>query len=314
MKHYLPSTHKSLSVNILLFDKFSNMLLASLLEPLRVVRDNSGEEVSWIILTHGDRPVRSSSGLTVVPELPAASAPACDVLILIGGDQFRRDAKDPMLRQRLKFIHRSDCIIAADTGAWLLAAAGYLSGRCATLHWQLLSEFAETFPDVTVVADRFTSDGKYMTCGSASTALDLILEQISARFGQAARFDAASMFLNNPVRAEAYRSSYGDGLSHGNPTVHRIVSIMVDNIEEPLSLTNIALEANISLRTMARLIVAELGMSPGRCYQQLRMARARDLIVHTKLSLASIALKCGFSSAQALSRAFLNVHGMSPRA
>lgn len=66
----LPTARPALSINILLFDAFSNMVLACLLEPLRMVRDDTGAAVRWTILTHGDGPLKSSSGLTIAPDLP----------------------------------------------------------------------------------------------------------------------------------------------------------------------------------------------------------------------------------------------------
>jgi AraC family transcriptional regulator, glycine betaine-responsive activator len=309
----LPTPQPSFSINILLFEAFSNMLLACLLEPLRVVRDDTGAAVQWTILTHGDAALKSSSGLTITPDLPQANSRSCDILILIGGDQFRADACDPTLGHSLNLTRRAGCIIAADTGPWVLAAAGQLTGRRATLHWQLLSEFAETFPDVITTADRYVRDGRYVTCGSASTALDVILEEIAARFGPAARFDAAAMFLNDPARSEANRAPLGGTLAHGNPVLRKIVSLMAANVEQPLPLDRIAAETGTTLRTMARLFEVELGLSPGRYYQSLRLARARDLALHTNLPLGQIALRCGFSCASALSRAFATLYGHRPR-
>ena len=314
MKPILPTAHASLSVNILLFEAFSNMLLACLLEPLRVVRDDTGAAVRWTVLTHGDAPLKSSSGLTIAPDLPRAKAVPCDILILIGGDQFRADAVDPTLGHSLQLTRSAGCIIAADTGTWLLAAAGHLAGRRATLHWQLLSEFAESFPDVITTADRFARDGRYLTCGSASTGLDVILEEIAVRFGPAARFDAAAMFLNDPARSEAHRAPFGGALAHGQPTVRKIVNLMAAHVDQPLPLDRIAAETGTTLRTMARLFAAELGLPPGRYCQTLRLARARDLALHTNLPLGQIALSCGFSCASTLSRAFATVHGPSLRA
>lgn len=313
MKPILPTVRPSLCINILLFDAFSNMLLACLLEPLRVVRDDTGAAVQWTILTHGDAPLKSSSGLTIAPDRPQAKAAPCDILILIGGDQFRADASDPTLGHSLNLTRSAGRIIAADTGTWLLAATGQLNGRRATLHWQLLAEFAETFPDVITTADRFVRDGRYVTCGSASTALDVILDEIAARFGPAARFDAAAMFLNEPARSEAHRAPFGGALAHDNPAVRKIVNLMAAHVEKPFPLDRIAAETGTTLRTMARLFEAELGLSPGRYYQTLRLAQARDLALHTNLPLGQIALRCGFSCASALSRAFASVYGHRPR-
>ncbi|MEO6301115.1 MAG: helix-turn-helix domain-containing protein [Paracoccaceae bacterium] len=303
----MPPILPSLTVNILLFETFSNMLLACLLEPLRVVRDEVAADIRWTILTHTDAPTLSSSGLRITPDTARAKAKPCDMLIVIGGDNFRADARDSGLRQSLNLTKTAETVIAADTGTWLLAAAGYLDGRRATLHWQLLVEFAEAFPKVRVLPDRYVQHGPFLTCGGASTALDLILAQISQRFGQTAKFDAAAMFLHDLARPVI--APEADLSPHRGLALRKALTLMAANLERPLSLQELALQSGITLRSMARLFEAQVGMPPGRYYQHLRLARAKDLSTHTGLPLSQIALRCGFSGASSLSRAFLQSHG-----
>jgi len=311
MPRILPSPR--LTVNVLLFDAFSNMLLACLLEPLRVVRDETRSDLTWTILSHDDSPVLSSSGLRITPDMQCAEAKACDILIVIGGDEFRADAQKPSLRRTLRLTKRARTVIAADTGTWLLAAAGYLDGRRATLHWQLLVEFAEVFPNVTVVPDRHVRDGQFLTCGGASTALDLILAEIAARFGRSVKFDVASMFLHD-LAQPATPWHHTEGMSSGLPTtIHRCMAIMASRLEHPATLDEVAHEAGLTLRTMARLFNDHVGMSPGRYYQHLRLSRARDLVTHTTLPTGQVALRCGFASASALSSAFSRRYGFRLR-
>ena len=203
-------------------------------------------------------------------------------------------------------------VIAADTAPWLLAALGYLNGREVTLHWQLLAEFSDTFPEVVARADRYVRDGRWLTCGSAASALDLILEEIGIRFGPSARFDAAEMFLNDTSRSRT-TASLGDGVPHSHAGVRRVVNLMSANIETPLTLAQLAESAQTTPRTLARLFEAEMGMPPGRYYQHLRLAQARDLATQTRLTLDQIALRCGFSCGSALSRAFTHANGFGLR-
>jgi len=304
MKLILPAR---LTVNILLFDAYSNMLLACLLEPLRVVRDAARADISWKILTHGDRPLRSSSGLTIAPDLPLVKAGPCDLLLVIGGDSFRSDATDPALRRSLRLVRQAGAVVAADTGAWLLAKAGYLDGRRATLHWQLLPELSETFTDVVAVNAPHVRDGRWTTCGSAAAALEVILQEVARRFGPAARFDAAAMFLNdpsNPVGAEIALA-----VPHPHAKIRQIVGLMAAHVEKPLRLPRLARRCGMTLRSLARLFETELNMPPGRYYLHLRLARARELTLQSGLSKSDIAARCGFSSASALARAYRRLSG-----
>lgn len=303
MKPKLPNGEPALQVNILLFEAFSNMLLACLLEPLRVVRDEHGAAIAWTVLSADDGPVQSSSGLALTPDCRLAEAAACDLLVIIGGDRFRTDATDQRLRRGLRLVRKADAIIAADTGAWLLAEAGYLAGKRATLHWQLLAEFAERYPETEASPAPYVIDGRWMTCGSAAGALELVLQEITRRFGDAARFDAAAMFLNQPATARSSEPAFGGLLAHPHAGIRRVLERMAANIEKPLPLAALARSCGLTLRTMARLFETELAMPPGRCYTQLRLARARELMLQPGLSRGDIASMCGFSCAASLTRA-----------
>lgn len=294
---------KTLRVNILLFEAFSNMILACLMEPLRVVRDEHRVDISWTLLAANDCPVRSSSGLSLAPDRSLAKAMPSDMLIVVGGDRFRTEATASRTRRALRLTQKADIVIAADTGAWLLAAAGYLNDRQATLHWQLLSEFAEAFPEIRTTHAPYAADGRWMTCGSAAGAMELVLQEIARRFGAAARFDAAAMFLNAPRLSAGKDTGFGEIPTHPNAHVRRVLDLMSTSVDAPLTLPDVAAAAGLTLRTMARLFEAELGMSPGKSYRHIRLARARELILQQGMSATDAAVLCGFSCAASLKRA-----------
>lgn len=287
------------------------MVLACLLEPLRVVRDQIDADISWSVVTHSDAPVASSSGLRMAPDMLCADAGACDLLVVVGGDRFREDAADPCLRKSLRLSRQAAVVIAADTGSWLMAAAGLLGQRKATIHWQLLAEFAETFPRTKVLHDRYVRDKAYWTCGGASTALDLMLLYISERFGHAIALDASTMFVHDSALSVHREQSDSKLRGKGSERLRRVLVHMTETIEQPRSLAFLARMANLSMRTLSRLFLEETGMSPGQYYQFLRLSRARDLAAHTDLTLNEIALRSGFSSASTLGKAFTKKFGKS---
>lgn len=300
-----------LDVTILLFDGFSNMVLSCLLEPLRAVRDQSHAEIGWSVVTPDDRPATSSSGLKIAPDCRLADAPRADLLMVVAGYGFRDHATKATSALLQRLGSRSDALLGADTAAWLLAEAGLLSGRTATMHWQVLADFTEHFPETTLSHDRYVKQDRVWTCGGASTALDLILAFISDRFGPAQAFDVSTMFVHDAVR----QSSSGRGPSRlsgkGSEPLRRVLNHMIETIETPVSLKALAGKANLTTRTLNRLFLAELGMPPGRYYQFLRLSRARDLAANTDLNQREIALRSGFSSAAALGKAFTGQFGYS---
>jgi len=303
MEPNLPKSAPSMHINVLLFEAFSNMILACLLEPFRVVRDEGGGKITWTILTPHDGLIGSSSGLSFAPGCPLSQAKACDILIVLGGDRFRQEAGQPATRRALALARRAQAVIAADTGTWLLAAAGYLDERRATLHWQLVDEFAQTFPQVTLVYAPFVSDGKWLTCGSAAGAMELSLQEIARRFGVSARFSAASMFLSAPHFADAQVGGLGGLPLHPNPRVRKVLDLMAATVETPRNLPEIAAASGLTLRTMARLFDTDVGLSPAKCYQHLRLARARELMLQQGMSATDAATLTGYSCASTLRRA-----------
>lgn len=292
-------------VAFLLFEGFSNMVLSCLLEPLRAVRDQGRAELHWHVLTADGNSVRSSSGLLVAPD--AGSRSSFDLLIVVSGYGFRNHACETGLRRVLALSRQSESVVGADTGSWLLAAAGLLSGHRATIHWSLLPEFAEAFPDVQVDPMPSVMEGRIWSCGDASGALSLMLDLIERRFGKGSAFFASSMFLH-----EADHSAAGSGtrtlLPKGKASarMHQAINLMVEMIETPMPIAQIAAQSGLSLSSMERLFRTEAGMSPGRYFQMLRLTRARDLALSTDLDLRAIALRCGYASASALGKAYKN--------
>jgi transcriptional regulator GlxA family with amidase domain len=283
------------------------------MEPLRVVRDEAGVPLDFRVLTAGDRPVRSSSGLPVAPDTSLAATDSADLCLLIGGDSFREASERADLRRNLRAAVRADVVLAADTGAWLLAAAGLLDGRRATLHWHLLVEFAEAFPAVSVCSEPYVRDGTIWTCGSAATGLDLISTYIRETFDPAAAFEAEAMLLHDGARQAADVRGVQGLRGRGSDRLREVIARMAATLEAPPPLADFARTAGLSERSLNRLFHRELGQSPARFLQALRLARARDLASHTDLGLDQIALRCGFSSASALSRAFKRRTGQSIR-
>ncbi|ASJ72992.1 HTH-type transcriptional regulator CdhR [Granulosicoccus antarcticus IMCC3135] len=161
--------------------------------------------------------------------------------------------------------------------------------------------------------DRSVRDGRIWTAGGASTVLDLMTLMIEERFGAAIAFDVSTLFVQDGAR----QISNGRGPAHLNspetPELHKIINRMVETIEKPETLESIAKIAGLSLRSMHRQFMTRLGMPPGRYYQSLRLARAKDLAETTDLSVHQLAIQTGFSMPATLSRAYKAHFGTSIR-
>lgn len=305
------------SFGVLLFEGFSNFVLSSLIEPLRAVRDYGHPDLSWTVVTPDDAPVRSSSGLTVSPDMSQEALDVPDVLLVVAGYGFR-DHATPETAAVLRRTSRAGAqLIGADCGAWLIAAAGLLHGQAATLHWSVLADFAEEFPDVTTSHNRYVLDGPVWSCGGAASSLDMMLALVRDRFGPTAAFAASAMFLHDAVRKQAgsqigARIGLGFG-GKGSERLQNAIGLMVEHIESPLTSAQLAETLGTSVRSLDRMFQSEIGMGPGRYCQMLRLTRARELAAATSLPLREIALRCGYSDAAALEKAFRRIYGQPVR-
>ncbi|WP_052699995.1 GlxA family transcriptional regulator [Martelella endophytica] len=302
-----------MNVTFLLFDGFSNLVFSCLLEPLRMVHELYQEDVSWKVISADDAPVESSSHLLLTPTARREDIEASDLLVIVSSNGYRQHPTPENQRLVMTLARQSRYVIGADAGAWMLASTGLLDDLTATLHWSVINEFAETFPQVHVSQQTYVKEGRLWSCGGASTALELILAFITDQFGAARAFMTSSMFMHDasPQRDGTHIPT---ALSvPGRSRMDAIINIMVETIENPLSLTALAERAHMSTRTLNRLFKAELGMSPGQYYQNIRLLHAREMAENTALGLREIAIRAGYSNAPALSKAFQKAYGHSVR-
>ncbi|MGC6439913.1 MAG: GlxA family transcriptional regulator [Candidatus Puniceispirillaceae bacterium] len=301
---------EAITIRFLLFDRFSNLCLANCLEPMRAANDFAKSALfQWRFLTPSGQPVSSSSDLPVLPEAAAERCDPCDYLFILASyDHLIHDT--PATRSLLRQITaKAKTVIGFDTSPWLMASAGLLDGRKATVHWDVLDAFSERFLQVETERRRIVEDGHILTCAGAHSAYDLTRKVIASELGQAAVVDIDNLFV---------RTENGTSLgarSHGLATsiVQRALAVMQDNLEQPLRLSELSSAIACPPKTLSRRFRQELGTSPGLAYRHLRLTHARQLLENTRLSVSEVALRTGYESPAALTRAFKNRFGLLPR-
>jgi transcriptional regulator GlxA family with amidase domain len=295
--------------NILLFNGFSNHCLANMVEPLRAANNLSRQVLySWRFCSMDGDPVQSSSGLVVTPN-GSISDQQGDVLVVMPSYGYRKLDTRATTRIVLDAAKKHRQVAGLDTGSWLLARAGLLDEHRATIHWDELSRFEESFPAVDAVQERYVIDGNRLTCSGAMAAFDLASALIRRDHGP-----LLSMEVGHLLMSRNGQDHYPLPLKSEDTLVNRALAVMQANLETPLSIRELARKIGCSQKRIEMRVQAELKTTPQALYRRLRLNLARNLAEDTEQSIAEIAGRCGYENASAMTRAFKAEFGLTPTA
>ncbi len=303
-------------IGLILIPRFSLISFTSMVEAMRLANRMSGQELyRWRFLSADGRPVRSSSGLTVEADGELCSANDIDCAVVCGGIDIQRFDDRPVVSWLRRMGRRGIDIGALCTGSHILANAGLLDGHRCTIHWENLAGFLEDFPDVEVTAELFEIDRNRFTCSGGTAAIDLMLNVISRQHGHELAAAVADQLMHERIRDEHdhQRMSLPARLGVRHPKLVSVIELMERNLEEPMARADLARRAGLSTRQLERLFRKYLSRSPARYYLELRLHKARLLLLQTNMSVIDVALACGFVSASHFSKCYRDFFGRTPR-
>ncbi|MFJ8647679.1 GlxA family transcriptional regulator [Streptomyces sp. NPDC093546] len=244
-----------------------------------------------------------------------ADARGADTLIVpgIAADQTPHPRVVRLLREAAASGSR---IASICTGAFVLARAGLLEGRRATTHWRFADDLAARYPDVTVDPSvLFVDDADVLTSAGIAAGLDLCLHIVRRDQGAAVAAEVARMIVMAPQR-EGGQAQFIEYREPGTDTddLGGTLRWMRDNLHRPLTIADIASQASMSRRSLARRFRAQTGTTPLRWLLAHRVQRARELLETTDLPVGRIAESAGFGSIEALRHHFTQQVGTTPKA
>jgi transcriptional regulator GlxA family with amidase domain len=184
----------------------------------------------------------------------------------------------------------------------------------AAIHWEYHDSFMEAFPDVSLVRSVFVADEKHMTASGGTATADLMLHLIERDHGYDLSVAVADQMVYNAVRdaTAEQRVSLQSRTGMRNRHLARAIQIMQDHLGEPVSPKVISDEIGISTRQLERLFGKYLNTSPRKYFMEMRLERARNLLVQTESSVTEVALACGFESPGHFSRVYRSAFGVTP--
>ncbi|MFE7388467.1 GlxA family transcriptional regulator [Streptomyces sp. NPDC057582] len=259
-------------------------------------------------------PVRTSVGLTLVPDGSLADAEPPHTLLVPGGQGTRHP--DPALVDwlRTQALH-AERLVSVCTGALLLAAAGLLDGHRVTTHWVVAEHLARAYPDVEVDPDPiFVRDGKLATSAGVTAGIDLSLALVEEDFGRQVALTVARhlvVFLRRPGNQAQFSAQLTAQTARREP-LREVQHWITEHPDDDLSVDALAARARLSPRHFARAFQTETGMTPGRYVDRVRLEHARRLLEDTTDGVAGIARTCGYGTPEAMRRAFIKALGAAP--
>jgi transcriptional regulator GlxA family with amidase domain len=291
------------------------MSYAAAVEPLRAANQLSGEPLyRWWHAAPGKGPVAASNGVAVIPDFTPKDAAYADlVFVCAGGNPATFD--DPATIGWLRRLARQGVTIGGISGGpYVLARAGLLDGRRATLHWEHAAAFHEAFPDVDVVPSLFVIDGDRVTCSGGVSALDMMVALIGRDHGHDLAAAVGEWFLLTHIREGMgpQRMELRHRLGVSDEGLLAVLRAMEGHLEQPKRREELARLAGISLRQLERLFRTRLGRSIHAHYLSLRLTRARQLLRETSMPILDVAISTGFGSASQFARAFARAYGEPP--
>lgn len=312
----------ALDVVVLVLPGFSHLSLASVLEPLRCANEVAGNELfRWRLVSPQGGAVASATGISLGATSDFSTERASLfhnvapwAVFICAGTEVESHVTGELRGLLRAYSRQRIPLLGLGTGAWALAESGLLADSRCTIHWKRMAALGETYRGLEISDALYVTDGHITSCAGEFAAFDLIASMMQSHCGDELIRDVCRLLMADHWRDGASRQATPVGLRLGNIStalVHAI-NLMERNLEFPLTMAAISRENGLSRRQLERLFEKHLSTTPWRYYVDLRLDKARQLVVQTGIPITAIAISCGFVTASHFSKCFRDRYGASP--
>jgi transcriptional regulator GlxA family with amidase domain len=291
----------------LLLNNFTMLSFAGAIEPLRIANRVLGRDAySWKLAGEGGQEAVCSNGAAFKLDMGLEDITRDDTVLVCGGIDVQDATTKPVLNWLRREARRGVSVGGLCTGAYTVARAGLLDGKRATIHWENQDSFLEEFEDVKLTKSVFVMDGNRMSTAGGTASIDLMLKIIAADHGEDIANTVADQLIYSSIRTDqdTQRLSIPTRIGVRHPKLSQVIQKMEANIEDPISPAQLATDVGMSTRQLERLFRRYLNRSPKRYYMELRLSKARNLLMQTDMSVINVALACGFASPSHFSKCY----------
>lgn len=296
---------------------FNVSATTSFIDPFRVSNYLTGANgFSWSFISQNGGNIEASNGLVVATKPLDEFVDRAPWLVVVSSSWTPERHTSPKLRASLQRWERTGAIIGGlDTGAIILANAGLLNGKTATVHYEHIDAFIEMATETTVSENMIVLDDRIFTCSGGTASTDAGLGFVHAVAGESIANAAARYLFHHEVRGEGRSQNPEIAEPMGYVTsglVRAAIDLMEAHLETTLSIPEIATHVKVSQRQLSRLFQKYVQKTPLEYYRDIRLDRARGLVTQTELKLSEIAAASGFNSQVHFSRAYHQRFGLPP--
>ncbi|MGC0366804.1 transcriptional regulator GlxA family with amidase domain [Rhodococcus sp. 27YEA15] len=264
------------------------------------------------------KPVRTDADFSISVEHGSELLATADTVVLPAshelGPAFEDGHLSPELAAAFELIRPGTRMVSICTGSYILAAAGLLDGLRATTHWRNSDHFQRVYPKVKVDPDvLFVDEGNILTSAGVAAGVDLCLHIVRRDHGTDVANTVARRCVVPPWRdggqAQYIHRPLAAKTSESTATARMWA---LENLHDPITLSELATQANMSVRTFSRRFRDEVGTTPSRWLTNRRVDRARELLESSDLSIDIVAARTGFGTATSMRQHLHEALGVSP--
>ena len=312
----LPKTERAqIHMVFVVVPRFNIMTLITMIETLRIANYLAPAFIySWEVASFDGSKIIASNGMTATIKTANDNLQTADFVFILGSwgtEHYHNKKLTAWLRKRARAGER---ICGVELGSYIVARAGLLDGRLATIHWSWLNGFKENFDRVEVEESLFTLDRKVMTCSGGLAGVDLMLRLIEEINGSSFSGEIADQMLHHPIRSAAspQRGTMGRSTETMRPLLREAMTLIENNIEEPLTVPQIANFLGVSQRQLERQFKKNVGCTVVQFGLLKRLQNARLLLISTDMSIRQIATASGFNTMSHFAFSFGKFFGRRP--
>ena len=300
---------------VLLADGFCLTEFSLVVEALRMANTLAGAPRYEVVVTAAQgRPVRSATGVTVEVDRAIDRLGDVDRLIVVGG-RWAAAAIGHRLIAQLRWVgNRGAVVCGLGDGVFLLARAGLLDGETGVVHWLYRDAFGETFPGIETANELFRIGKSAVTCVGGLATMDLMSALIASDHDWSLAIAVLDWLACEHPRpgTASHEMALQRMLRATHPGLARLVGLMEGNLSEPLSCEALGRAAQVSRRQVQRWFRDHFGRGPQEFYRDLRLIRARNLLLFSALSVTEVAAATGFCSVTSFGKNFRRKYGHPP--